>query len=377
MASAKNWDSDTLDTLYAQWSASAFSVTLDKRSGSDGTSTVTVTFDAPMPDASPPELQGYNFAGYFDALSGGTQYYDSLMASAREWDKVGEATLYAHWNPIAYTISYNLNGGSNVAGNPATYTIESAEISLKDPSKPEFDFIGWYSDSSFNDSVTKITSRSVGNKELFAKWKWRGGTVTDYDGNVYTTIQIGNQVWTVENLRTTKYNDGSAIPGPSFTQTQWADLTTPAYCWYNDSSEAAYRQKWGALYNWYVVDPNNSKKIAPAGWHVPSDADWITLSNYLGGGSVAGGKMKEAGLANWKSPNEGATNSSGFLGLPGGYRNKDYNFNNKGIYGYWWSVTEYDAAQALDCFLWYYRGHKGSGRADKCSGFSVRLVRDN
>ena len=138
--------------------------------------------------------------------------------------------------------------------------------------------------------------------------------VTDIDGNVYQTVTIGTQVWMVENLKTTRYIDGTAIPLDTNSST-WGGLTTPGYCWYNDS--AIYGNTYGALYNWYAV---NTGKLAPAGWHVPTDSEWTVLTTYLGGETVAGGKLKDTGTTYWQSPNTGATNASGFLALPGGFR---------------------------------------------------------
>jgi uncharacterized protein (TIGR02145 family) len=143
-------------------------------------------------------------------------------------------------------------------------------------------------------------------------------TVTDIDGNSYNTIKIGTQCWMKENLKTQHYNNTSAINYVTDNAT-WADLnlTTDAYCWYlNDYG--TYGSIYGALYNWYAV---NTGILCPSGWHVPSDAEWTTLTNYLGGNSLAGGYMKEAGIVHWNSPNTGADNSSGFTALPGGNRN--------------------------------------------------------
>jgi uncharacterized protein (TIGR02145 family) len=131
------------------------------------------------------------------------------------------------------------------------------------------------------------------------------------------------------------------------------------------------------LYNWYVVNPNNPKRIAPAGWHVPTDADWTTLSTYLGGESVAGGNMKESGTANWSTPNTGATNSSGFSALPGGCRYYDGGFGYQIYSGYWWSTTEYDASNAYYRGLFYTGSNLCRAGSGKGYGFSVRLVRDN
>jgi uncharacterized protein (TIGR02145 family) len=137
-------------------------------------------------------------------------------------------------------------------------------------------------------------------------------TAKDVDGNVYNTVTIGAQVWMAENLRTTKYNDGTSIPLVT-DSTKWSDLSTPAHCWYNND-KASYKATYGALYNWYTVATDN---LCPTGWHVPTTAEWQILKDYLGS-SVDGGKLKESGTTHWKSPNKGATNESGFTALPGG-----------------------------------------------------------
>jgi len=167
------------------------------------------------------------------------------------------------------------------------------------------------------------------------------GAVTDIDGNVYHTVKIGTQVWMVENLRTTRFNDGTAIdvgtidnPGQ-----RWH---TPQYCWYENN--IVNKDKYGALYNFWAVHPTYliDYYLAPAGWHVPSKAEWETLINYLGGGNIAGGKMKskgtiEAGSGLWYSPNTGATNESGFSALPGGICFSNGPFNYAGVQGYYWT----------------------------------------
>ncbi len=141
-------------------------------------------------------------------------------------------------------------------------------------------------------------------------------TVEDIEGNVYQTVQIGNQVWMVENLKTTKYNDGTPLINTS-SGLDWLLQTTGAYCWAQDN--ISFKNTYGAYYNWYAV---SSGKLAPDGWRIPTEQDWITLLNYLGGADVAGGKLKSTGTTYWYSPNTGATNESGFTALPAGYRTK-------------------------------------------------------
>ena len=194
-------------------------------------------------------------------------------------------------------------------------------------------------------------------------------TVKDIDGNVYKTVTIGKQVWMAENLKTTKYNDGTSIPLVT-DSTAWKALRTPAYCWYNN--DIANKEIYGALYNWYAVKTN---KLCPSGWHVPNDAEWTTLTTYLGDVNVSGGKLKETGTTHWKNPNTGADNSSGFTALSGGYRFFNGTFFYNGYLGYWWCSEEYNANNA-----WFRNLSSSSnsvGRYDynKNGGFSIRCLR--
>lgn len=196
------------------------------------------------------------------------------------------------------------------------------------------------------------------------------GTVTDKDGNVYHTVTIGTQVWMVENLKTTKYNDGTDIPLVKDSAT-WANLATPGYCWlYND--QLTYINTTGALYNWYAV---NTGKLSPIGWHVPSDSDYIVLTKYLGGESIAGGKLKETGTTNWKTPNTGADNTSGFTALPGGYRN-EHGFYGIGVNGSWWTTTPVGTDNAMYLYLENTNAEAQRLNYKKMHGFSVRCIKN-
>jgi len=159
-------------------------------------------------------------------------------------------------------------------------------------------------------------------------------TVTDIDGNVYNVVEIGNQQWMVENLKVTQYKDSTPIAEVT-NGAAWENLTTPAYCWYNNDEVA--KEAYGALYNWYAVYFDN---LCPNGWHVPSMNQWEILFNHLGGDSIAGGKLKDTGTTHWATPNTGATNESGFTAMPGGVRLNYGPFDYVGEYGYWWSSTE-------------------------------------
>jgi uncharacterized protein (TIGR02145 family) len=199
------------------------------------------------------------------------------------------------------------------------------------------------------------------------------GTVADIEGNIYKTISIGTQIWMAENLKTTKYKDGSTIPLITDPVT-WSNLTTPAYCWY-DNEEATYKNLYGALYNWYIV---NTGKLCPIGWHVPSEDEWIIIDSYLGGEEVSGIKLKEAGFEHWKliQGSRIATNESGFTSLPSGWRTDWGEFYDIGEGNFLWSSTPCGLTGAS------YRHHSvemdgiTSGCTTKLRGGSVRCVKD-
>jgi uncharacterized protein (TIGR02145 family) len=212
-----------------------------------------------------------------------------------------------------------------------------------------------------NDTVSKTVKINVND------------IVTDIDGNVYNTVTIGAQVWMVENLRTTKYNDSTAIPKVT-DATAWGALTTPGVCTYNNTSNTDTINTYGRLYNWYTVATG---KLAPTGWHVPTDAEWTTLTTYLGGESIAGGKLKELGTTHWQSPNTGADNTTGFTALPGGDRSNDGTFGAIGRYGAWWSSSEDNTDFAWERNMLNNYSNVYRSYYYKSLGFPVRCVRDN
>jgi len=194
----------------------------------------------------------------------------------------------------------------------------------------------------------------------------------DFDGNVYTSVTIGTQIWMVGNLKTTHYRNGDSIPNIT-DNTQWSNLSTGAYCWYNN--QISYKVPYGALYNWYAV--NDSRNICPVGWHVPSDAEWTTLTTYLGGQTVAGGKMKEAGITHWTSPNTGATNESGFTALPsGGHYINGGTFLVLGYQCFYWSKTQSSVSFAWYLSLYYDGANCYRDTNGKQFGKSVRCIKD-
>ncbi len=219
------------------------------------------------------------------------------------------------------------------------------------------------------------------------------GTMTDIEGNIYKTIIIGNQEWTVENLRTTKYNDGSPILNitDSITWDSCYYTLTEAYCYYNNTTNSDSIKKFGSLYNWYAV---NTGKLAPAGWHVPTDEEWDTLQNYLTAngynwdGTTTENKTAKsmAAKTDWQSisdDGDGAVgndltknNGSGFSALPGGCRDLDNGFNGQVSSGFWWSSTSGGACASWSYHLSFDFEDLIESISYNCGGFSLRLIRD-
>ena len=210
-----------------------------------------------------------------------------------------------------------------------------------------------------------------------------GPNLTDIDGNIYQSVTNCGLTFTKTNLNVSKYSDGTPIPQVT-DPSQWASLTTGAWCYYNN--DPANGAIYGKLYNWYAVagiyhaasvaNPTLRKKLAPTGWHIPSDNEWTALTTCLGGENVAGGKMKSTSTL-WQSPNTAATNESGFSGLPAGYRvNTGSLFTAIGSIGSWCSSSENTTATAWDRLLNNSNSFAGRPDYDKRGGISVRCLKD-
>lgn len=213
------------------------------------------------------------------------------------------------------------------------------------------------------------------------------GTVTDADGNIYQTVQYGKQEWTIENLMTTRFNDGSSIP-LVIDSTLWPTLVTPACCFYGNTTDIIEQKKWGALYNWHAA---NSNKLAPEGWHIPTNADWDTLQAFLvAGGYNFDGTTSENNLAksmaattDWLSNSDTGSagfdtsnnNISSFNGIPNGYRDYDGWYTYRNWYAFWWTSTETDSLNAVIRGLSYAGQDLKRNSFNKMYGISVRLVR--
>lgn len=336
-----------------------------------------------------------DFVGYLKGLNVNTTYYARAYAVNSIGTFYGNEISFTTQNGainLTTTTATSSTSTSIVAGGAVTNDGGSALIesgvcwnTSQNPTVLDFKKSSTSGMSTFSLSITNLTPSTTyyvrayavnnigtcyGQQISITTSDADPNTVTDIDGNVYATIKIGNQLWMASNLKTTKYRNGDPIVNMT-DYLVWVTLNSGAYCDYDNL--ASNGTTYGHLYNYYAV--NDSRNIAPAGWHIPSDAEWDVLVDYLGGSSVAGGKMKETGTTHWMLPNYGATNESGFTGMPGGGTNtRGWNIN---VYGFWWSSTEFNTTQA-----WYRYVYKGDTEIvrtynnTKTSGYSVRCIRD-
>jgi uncharacterized protein (TIGR02145 family) len=258
---------------------------------------------------------------------------------------------------ISFEYSTNLNYDSKIYANPEIVrgyenTLVTANIKGLNPGTIY----------NYRIKATSSAGTSYSNDMTFTTENF-GDPLMDVDGNIYNTIKIGAQTWMTENLKTTKFNDGSEIPFIKNT-------TSPGYCWYNND-EAAYRNPFGAMYNFYAV---NTGMLCPIGWHVPSELEWKTLINYLGGSEIAGGKIKDVGTKYWKSPISESTNETGFTALPGGF----YNFfgaRDMGSMCNFWSSTD-DVGGAWSLYMINFLPRVSLINYYHTEGLSIRCLKD-
>jgi uncharacterized protein (TIGR02145 family) len=237
----------------------------------------------------------------------------------------------------------------------------------------------YYPNSCVNDITTTTTTSSSTSSTTTSSTTSTSSTTTTTTTTTTTfcpnciehDVIIGTQTWTGCNLNVDRYRNGDLIPQVT-DPTAWAALTTGAWCSYNNdnTNDAIY----GKLYNWYAV--NDSRGLAPLFYHIPTDAEWTILTDYLGGETGAAGPLKKVGegLCTWQSPNTGATNTTGFTALPGGYRINNGSFYDIGFLGYWWSSTEFNTPVACSRILFYNNSNVYRGFYSKPGGFSVRCI---
>jgi len=307
-----------------------------------------------------------------------------------------DITLTANFEETTFELSLTVNpvDAGTVTGQGEYSGGEEVALTAT-TTKEGWEFVNWTDeyDNIISDLSDFTYTMPAMDKTLTAKFEGEDvficgvSTITDIDGNVYNTVLIGGQCWMAENLRVTRYRNGGAIPTKR-TDIQWNSSIyngTGFYAIYPHgdvdgiNSEAGVVAAYGKLYNWYAV--TDSRGLCPEGWHVPHDDEWTTLVNYLGGSSVAGGKMKSTRTEpdphpRWRSPNTGTTNESGFSGLPGGARASAGYYSAIGVNGGWWSSTEGPSSNAWSRTLFYNYGSVARGGGGKQSGFSVRCLRD-
>ena len=338
------------------------------------------------------------FASYISGLTANTLYYVRAYASNKEGTSYGNQFSFTTLDvdiPTVATIGPQSNSaisskGGGTITNDGGLAITGRGVCWNTTGAPTLtdnhttDGTGKGTFSSIIDGLTVSTTYFVrayatnsigtayGNEIEFTQIL----PVTDYDGNIYNIVTIGTQVWMGENLKTTRLNNGAVLP-TSYIGEDWSALTTPSYCWYVDNIWT-YKSTYGALYNWYAV---NSGKLCPTGWHVPTDEEFTTLVNYVGGDKLAGGRLKEAGTTHWNTPNTGAMNNSGFSALPGGGRYDFYTdkgmFYDLSYYGYYWTSTSSTSTLAYSRDMGYNVEICYRGQNHKHDGESVRCIKDN
>ncbi len=274
--------------------------------------------------------------------------------------------------PTSTTIGQSVQFTDQSTNSPTSWNWNFGDGGTSTTTNPSYTYVaaGTYTVSL---TATNSFGSNTQTKTNYITVNSSGSTVTDIDGNVYNTVTIGTQIWMRENLKTTRYRNGDLIgtttPATLYTSTQ----SSPKYQWAyagNESNVATY----GRLYTWFAA--TDSRKICPTGWHLPTDAEWATLTTFLGGERVAGDKLKETGTGHWSSPNTGATNSSGFTALPGGIRDSDGTFDYVGGHGFWWSSTEKDTHNAWYRSMGYHTSSARRNTYPSSYGLSVRCVKD-
>jgi uncharacterized protein (TIGR02145 family) len=333
-----------------------------------------------------------SFSGTLTGLTPNTTYYVRAYATNSSGTAYGSEQTFTTMvisyatlttSSISSITSTSVSGGGNISSDGGTVASARGLVyaTTSNPTLSNTVLTIGSGEGSFSGTLTGLTPNSTyyvrayatnssgtayGNEVSFTTLT----TVTDIDGNTYNTVQIGNQVWMSENLKTTRYRNGGLIPNVT-DGTAWSNSTTGAWSYYNNdvSNNAIY----GKLYNWYTTLGDT---LCPTGWGVPTDAEWTTLTNYLGGESVAGGKMKSVGTAYWISPNTGATNESVFSALPGGYRYNDGSFYDIRASAFFWSATEFGSSFAWNRSLSLSNGIVYRLNDNKSLGASVRCLRD-
>jgi len=295
---------------------------------------------------------------------------------------IGTATAGNAQATVTFTAPVS-NGGSAITSYTATSSPGGLTGTLNQAGSGTITVTGLTNGTAYTFTVTATTVSGTSSSSAASNSVTpMVPPITDGSGNTYESVTIGTQTWMTKNLNTTKYNDGVDIPNITLPHGYWSTATTGAWCNYNNTASNA--TTYGKLYNWYVADNNAATKltsnggrnVCPIGWHVPSDTEWTTLITYLGGETVAGGKLKESDTSHWITPNTGATNSSGFTALPGGFRADNGGSAYIGQYGMWWSSTATYYTNGGYTYMISNSNAASSYSATMQQGYSVRCLKD-
>ncbi|MEI6679533.1 MAG: FISUMP domain-containing protein [Mariniphaga sp.] len=315
------------------------------------------------------ELQVYNGTTWTNVTG------NAAAAGKPDAPTIGTATAGNAQATVTFT-SPTSNGGFTITSYTATSTPGGKTGTLSQAGSGTITVTGLTNGTAYTFTITATTVSGTGPASAASNSATPFTPLTDGSGNTYETVTIGTQTWMTKNLNTTKYNDGTVIPNVT-ADAAWIAATKGDWCDYNNT--ASNSTIYGKLYNWYVVDnnaatktaSNGGKNVCPIGWHVPTDAEWYTLTTYLGGETVAGGKLKESGSSHWVDPNTGATNSSGFTAIPGGSRVYFGTFGTIGYTACWWSST---VNVTRDVVTLYATANKNNYQL--VEGHSVRCLKD-
>lgn len=332
-------------------------------------------------------------ASKITGLTPGTLYYVRAYASTADGVTYSDPAIFTTLNYAQLTTrefvnagSFVVSSGGNIASNGGALVTLTGICWSTHPSPTRTDAftIDYLNYSTFSSTLRNLlpnttyyvrayavnsVGTSYGNERTFTT---PSAAVVDADGHPYSSVTIGTQVWLTENLRTARYANGEFIPYLS-DQNAWVSTSEGAWSYY--VNDVTYDQPYGKLYNWATVsDPRN---VCPTGWHVPSDTEWTTMIAFLGGSSLAGGKMKEISSFHWVDPNTGASNSSGFTALPGASIPDNSGYSHAlSVNGLYWTADPADSETAYSYSLWAYDASVSKGSHSKKYGFSIRCIRN-